>query len=101
MVIIGAIVFGLVAYLSNLEKALAASLVFCVFFTIFSVKLKHGISKTFLIGLLVLAALHIIGLIIIEVPEPKFGLAALPFAFADAFLMWGFLNWLERRLSDR
>ncbi len=94
------VVFITVAWLSNLEKALASGVIFGIFASIVSVKWESRHDLRFWIIISGFAVIHIVGLTLIDFPELRFGLMSLPFAFADGFIMWGVLNWIEKRFPQ-
>lgn len=92
-----ALVFLVVVVFSNLEKALAFSVLFAVFLSIVQTKRESWSDRRFWFILSVLALAHIAVLSVINIPELKFGLIVLPFALLDGFAIYWFLNWIERR----
>jgi len=101
LVVFTALVFVVVAIASNLEKALAISVAFGAIATVVSVKLENGAGKTFWVVVSIFIAVHVVALTMIEFPQPRFGLIALPFGVIDALIMWGILNWTEKRFPGR
>ncbi len=91
------LVFLVVVAFSNLEKALAFSVVFAVFLSIVQTKRQSWNDRRFWFILSILALAHIAVLSGIIIPELKFGLIVLPFALVDGFAIYWFLNWMERR----
>jgi hypothetical protein len=93
-------VFGLVALVASLERALVFSVVFGVFFSIVQTRWKSQNGRRFWLIIAILATIHVVVLSLIRFPEPSFGLAVLPFALVDGFAMWWLINWIERRFPS-
>lgn len=89
-------VFGLVALVASLERALAFSVVFGVFFSIVQTRWKSQNNRRFWLIVAVLAIIHVVILSLIRIPELRFGLVVLPFALVDGFAMWWLINWIEK-----
>ncbi|MGA9658088.1 MAG: hypothetical protein WBQ60_03185 [Asticcacaulis sp.] len=93
-------VFGFVALITNLEKGLFFAGAAYAFGIIIQTKLetrKESIrEKRFWVLISVLAIIHVILLSLIHIPELKFGMIVLPFMLVDGFIMWWFINWVER-----
>lgn len=92
-----AIVFGVVALISSLDKALVFAVMFGVFSAIIQAKWDSRSDKRLWIIIAILAIVHIVVISLIRIPELRFGLVSLPFALVDGFAIWGLLNWIERR----
>lgn len=95
-----AVIFILVALISNLEKALAFSALFGVFSTVIQTKVKGQRDRRFWIAISVLAVAHVIFLSLIYIPPLRFGLMALPVALVDGFAIWGIISWIDRRFPS-
>jgi len=92
-------VFAIVSLIASAEKALASGVAFGVFGAIISVKLEKKQSWRFWAAISVFALAHIVAIVIIHFPEPRFGLVSLPFALVDGFIMWTILSWIEKRFA--
>jgi hypothetical protein len=90
------VIFSLVAWVSNLEKGLAAGVTFGVFAAIVQSKWASRGNWLFWAIIAVFAALHIALLFVITFPQVHAGLISLPFALVDGFFMWGLINWVEK-----
>ncbi len=90
-------VFFVVFLVSTPEKALASSLAFGVFRTIVGVKRESWAHRRFWVIIAILAIVHIVVLYVIHIPRLRAGAVAAPFAFVDAFAIWGLINWTQRR----
>lgn len=92
---------AVVTWLSNAEKGLAASSMVGVFYTIIRTKSetrKESLSEhRFWAVIAILAVIHIVAISVIKFPELEAGLVSLPFALVDGFIMWGLIDWIERR----
>ena len=95
------IVFAIVAWVSNLETALAAGITFGVFAIIIQEKWASRGDWRFWLVISVFALIHIIAITVIRFPQPRAGTITLtityPFAIIDGLVMWGLINWIERR----
>ena len=93
--------FSLVTWASNPETGIVAGITLGVFVTIILTKRetrKESLAeRRFWLIIAILAAIHILAISLIRVPELQFGLLVLPFALADGFAMWWLINWIERR----
>ncbi|KPF52365.1 hypothetical protein IP65_16515 [Novosphingobium sp. AAP1] len=96
-ILLVAIVFIAVAVISDLEKALAASVTFGVFMAIIQAKWESRNDWRFWAVIAIFAVIHIVAISVIRFPEVRAGLVSLPFALVDGFIMWGLINWIERR----
>ena len=83
--------------LSNLEKALTASVTVGVFVAIIQTKWESRNDWRFWAVVAVFAVIHVVAISIIQFPEVRAGLVSLPFALVDGFIMWFLINWIERR----
>ncbi len=92
------VIFSLVAWASNLEKGLAASVTFSVFTAVIQTKWASRRDWRFWAIIGVFAALHIAMLFVVTFPEVRAGLICLPFALIDGFVMWGLINWIEKHV---
>jgi len=96
--------FAVVTWVSNAEKGLAAGVTLGVFITIILTKRethKESLSdRRFWLVIASLAVIHIVAISIIKFPEARAGMVSLPFALVDGFLMWGLINWIERRFPQ-
>lgn len=90
-------VFCVVLLVSTPEKALASSLAFGVFLAIVESKRESWSHRRFWVIIAVLAIVHIVVVYVIHIPRLRAGAVAAPFAFVDAFAIWGLVNWIERR----
>jgi hypothetical protein len=92
-----AVVFVAVALVASLEKALAAGVTFAVFSAVIQAKWDSRHDARFWIVISIFAFVHILAITLITFPEPRFGLVSLPLALIDGFVMFGILNWIEKR----
>jgi hypothetical protein len=90
-------IFILVYCVSNAENALAYSVVCGVFLSLIQAKWNSRRDGRFWVIMAIFAFLHVVILSLVHIPQLKFGLMILPFALADGFAMWGFINWIDRR----
>jgi hypothetical protein len=90
------VVFSLVAWMSNLEKGLAASVTFGVFAAVIQTKWSSRGDWRFWAIIGVFAVLHIVVLFTVSFHQVRAGLISLPFALVDGFIMWGLINWIEK-----
>jgi len=72
-----------------------------VFAAIVQMKWESRHDRRFWIAIAAFAAIHIVAIVLIKFPTPKFGLLSFPFALIDGFLMFGVLNWMEKRFPRR
>lgn len=89
--------FVLVAVVSGLEKAFASAMTFGVFAAIIQTKWESRRDWRFITILLVFASAHLIAICLISFPRPEMALAFVPIAMIDGFVIWGIINWVERR----
>ena len=101
LIVSTATVFIGVSLISSLEKALAFAVVFGVFLSIIQTRKQSQTDLRFWAVLAVLAIIHVAALLFIHIPDLEFGLISLPFALADAFLIWWLVNWIERRFPSK
>lgn len=98
-------VFIFISFISNLEKALIGSQIFCAFYIIIQTKYetrKESLNDWRFLSIIgTFAVIHIIAIWAIDFPEFSAGMVPVPFAIADGFLMWWMLNWFERRFLSK
>jgi hypothetical protein len=95
---VGALYLGLGQVMQN-ERAFLAALSVGVFYVIISREWDQRHQTRFWTVMSGFAVIHLAALSLVQLPHytgPGIGLA-FPFMFADGFLMWGILNWIEKR----
>jgi predicted membrane protein len=95
------VIFIVTALMANLEEALGYSVTFGVFAAVIQTKWSSRHRRYFWIVIAVFALIHVIVLSAVRIPALPHGSVAMPFALVDGFIIYGFLNWLERRIQNR
>jgi hypothetical protein len=91
------LVFGAVALISTLERALVFAVASGVFLAIIQTQPVARRDERFwrLIG--ALALVHVLILSFVPLREFQFGLIVLPFALVDGFAVWALVKWWEKQ----
>ena len=90
------VIFIAVAWISTLEKALAAAVTFGVFAAILQEKWSIRNDRRLWAILSFFVIIHIAFIALVKFPVPRAGLVSLPFALVDGFSMYGLINWIEK-----
>jgi hypothetical protein len=95
------VVFGVVALVSTLERALVFAVASSVFVAIIQTQPTAGRDARFWRLLGALALVHLLVLSFVPLSEFKFGMVVFPFALVDGFAMWGLVKWSEKRFDAK
>ena len=93
--------FALAAWVSNLEKGLAAGMAAAAFVGVIQTKSESTRDARFWTILSIFALIHIAVISLVAFPQVKAGMIYAPFALVDGFIMWGFINWVEKRVPRK
>lgn len=90
-------VFIVISILSSLEEAFASAMTFGVFAAVIQTKWSSRNDWRLWSVISVFLIAHVLALCLIHFPRPEIALAFVPVAMIDGFVMWGLINWIERR----
>ena len=91
------LVFVLVDTASGLEKAFASAMTFGVFAAVLQTKWLSIRDWRFWAVILVFLIPHVVAICFIGFPRPDLAAAFVPVAIVDGFVIWGLINWIEKR----
>lgn len=96
ILLIGAVIFVVVAFISTGENALAVSATWGVLASVVAQQWRSGKDPRLWV-VAVVAVIQMPVAFVVHIPRLRTGMICMPFVVIEGLALWGLLNWIDRR----